>query len=170
MPFHRRWIRAVYSPDVEVGVLSCPRGSAKTWVSAQLAALAIRPGSPTWERGVEVLGVSASLEQSRVFLSFVRDALADLEDDYWWRVTGQRLAVTHKATGTRLRILSSSGRRAMGLANFSTIYADEPGSWEVRAVRSCGTRSARRSVSGRASGSSLSGPVRQRSREAGGRT
>ena len=76
--------------------------------------------------------VSASLEQSRIILGFIREALADVEDEYRWLDSGQRLACTHRATGTKLRILSSSGKRAMGLAQFSTIYADEPGSWVVR--------------------------------------
>ena len=40
--------------------------------------------------------------------------------------------VTHAPTGTKLRILSSSAKRTMGLATFSTIYADEPASWEER--------------------------------------
>ena len=132
LPFHRRWIRSAYAPDVQIAALNCPRGAAKTWIAGQLAALALRPGSPTWQERVEVLAVSASLEQSRILLSFVRTALADVEDDYRWLDSGQRLAATHKATGTKLRILSSSGKRAMGLAQFSTIFADEPGSWEVR--------------------------------------
>ena len=132
LPFHRRWIRAAYADDVQIAALSCPRGSAKTWISGQLAALALTPGSPTWEERVEVLAVSASLEQSRILLAFVREALADREEEYRWLDSGQRLACTHKATGTKLRILSSSGKRAMGLAQFSTIFADEPGSWEVR--------------------------------------
>ena len=122
----------MFEPDIQIGGLSCPRGSAKTWIAGQLAGLALRPGSPTWEERVEVLAVSASLEQSRILLGFVRKALADVEDDYRWLDSGQRLACTHKATGTKLRILSSSGKRAMGLAEFSTIFADEPGSWEVR--------------------------------------
>ena len=33
---------------------------------------------------------------------------------------------------TKLRILSSSGKRAMGLEGFSMILADEPGSWEKK--------------------------------------
>ena len=66
LPFHRAWIRAAFQPDIQIGVLSCPRGSGKTWVAGQLAALALRPGSPTFQKGIEVLGVSASLEQSRV--------------------------------------------------------------------------------------------------------
>ena len=40
--------------------------------------------------------------------------------------------MTHAPTGTKLRFLSSSAKRTMGLATFSTIYADEPASWEER--------------------------------------
>ena len=130
--FHADWIRAAYGNDTQVAALSVPRGSAKTWMAAQLAGLAITPGSPTFEPGIEALAVSASLEQSRVLLAFVREALADDYDQYRWLDSGQRLAVTHKASGTKLRVLSSSGKRAMGLAQFHTIFADEPGSWEVR--------------------------------------
>ena len=132
LPFHSAWVRAAYAPGIEIAALSVPRGSAKTWLAGNLAALSITPGTPTFERGVEVLGVSASLEQSRILLQFVREALADREEEYRWLDSGQRLAVTHEATGTKLRILSSSGKRAMGLANFSTIIGDEPGSWEAR--------------------------------------
>ena len=132
LPFHARWIRATFEPEIEVSCLSCPRGSAKSWIVGQLLAQAIRPGSPTFEPGIEVLGVSASLEQSRIMLTFVRQALAQTEQDYRWLDSGQRLQVTHKGSLTKLRILSSSGKRALGLVNFSTIYGDEPGSWESR--------------------------------------
>ena len=132
LKFHADWIRAAYDGETQVAALSIPRGGAKTWLAGQLAALAVTPGSPTFESGIEVLAVSASLEQSRVLLAFVREALADDYDQYRWLDSGQRLAVTHRATGTKLRVLSSSGKRAMGLAQFSTIFADEPGSWEVR--------------------------------------
>lgn len=129
---HADFIRSAFSDDVQIAALSCPRGAAKTWIAGQLAALGLRPGSPTWDPGIETLMVSASLEQSRILLSFVREALADVEGDYRWLDSGQRLAVTHKASGTKLRVLSSSGKRAMGLSQFSTIYADEPGAWEAR--------------------------------------
>ena len=76
--------------------------------------------------------MSASLEQSRILLSFVREALAERADHYRWLDSGQRLQVTHKATGTKLRVLSSSGKRAMGLSQFHTIFADEPAAWQVR--------------------------------------
>ena len=136
LPFARSWVREGFAGGIEVAVLSCPRGNAKTQLAARLAALSISPGSPLFESGIEVLAVSASLEQSRVLLSFVREALGVRgEVDYRWLDSGQRLAVTHKATGTKLRVLSSSARRAMGLAQFSTIFADEPGSWEARGGR-----------------------------------
>ena len=132
LPFHADWIKATFEPDVQISALSCPRGSAKTWIAGRLAALCITPGSPLFQEGIECLSVSASLEQSRILLGFVREALGDREDDYRWLDSSQRLTVTHKKSRTRLRILSSSGKRAMGLAQFSTIFADEPGAWEVR--------------------------------------
>ena len=132
LPFHAEWIRRTFAPGVEISALSVPRGSAKTWIAGQLGALALTPGSPLWRPGIETLAVSASLEQSRVLLSFVRDALADEYDRYRWLDSGQRLAVTHKATGTKLRVLSSNAKRAMGLSQFGLIMADEPGAWEVR--------------------------------------
>ena len=62
----------------------------------------------------------------------VKASMGEAEADYRWLDSGQRLACTHKATGTKLRVLSSSGKRAMGLSQFHTIFADEPASWEVR--------------------------------------
>lgn len=133
LDFHADFIRAAFADDIQIAALSVPRGSAKTWIAGMLAAAGITPGSPLWEPSIETLVVSGSLEQSRTLLGFVKEALGeDLEEHYRVLDSGQRLAVTHKATSTRLRVLSSSGKRAMGLANFGTIYADEPGSWELR--------------------------------------
>ena len=133
LPFHRRWLGRVFAPDVQIGVLSCTRGSAKTWLFGQLGAASIRPESPLFDRGVETLIVSASMEQSRTMIAFVKEALGEAaERDYGFTDSSQRLAVTHKATKTRLRVLSSDGKRAMGLANYKNILADEPGAWQTR--------------------------------------
>ena len=132
LPFHADWIRAAYHPDIQVAALSCPRGNAKTFTFGRLAALGITPDSPLWHSGIESLVVSGSLEQSRVMLSFIREFLGDKENDYRWLDSGQRLQITHKQTNTKLRVLSSSGKRAMGLAKFSTIFGDEPASWGDR--------------------------------------
>ena len=53
-------------------------------------------------------------------------------DDYSIADSDQRISVTHKSTGARFRVLSSSGKRALGLSQFSLIMADEPASWEIR--------------------------------------
>ena len=132
LPFHRDFIRNAFADDIEIAALSCARGSAKTWLAGHLAGLALRPGSPLWRRRIETLVVSASLEQSRIMMQFIREALQDVEDDYSWLNSGQRMAITHKATDTRLRVLSSDGRRAMGLSQFGMILADEPAAWQVR--------------------------------------
>ena len=96
--FHADFVRRAFAPGVELAALSVPRGSAKTWLAGNLAAQAIIPGSQTFAAGVEVLGVSASLEQSRVMLQFVREALADREGEYRWLDSSQRLTVTHKSS------------------------------------------------------------------------
>lgn len=132
LPFHAEWIKKSFHPDVQVGALSIPRGNAKTWLFGWLGACALTPGSPLWRQGIEVLGVSASFEQSRVMMNFLRESLEGNGELYRSLDSGQRLAMTHAATNSKMRILSSSGKRAMGLSQFHTILADEPGSWESR--------------------------------------
>ena len=132
LPFHACWIKASFDPNIQISAISIPRGNAKTWLFGWLGACALTPGSPLWREGVEVLGVSASFEQSRVMMGFLRDALDGNGELYRSLDSGQRLAMTHTRTNTKMRILSSSGKRAMGLSQFSTIFADEPGSWESR--------------------------------------
>ena len=69
LPFHRRWLGRVFAPGVQIGALSCTRGSAKTWLFGNLGAASITEGSPLFERGVETLIVSASMEQSRTMIT-----------------------------------------------------------------------------------------------------
>ena len=49
--------------------------------------------------------------------------------------SSQRLWIENRATGYRVRAISSSGKRAMGLAFFSLLIGDEPGAWEDREGR-----------------------------------
>ncbi|MYF25503.1 MAG: hypothetical protein F4224_09490 [Nitrospira sp. SB0678_bin_10] len=109
-----------------------PRGNGKTSLFSWIASETLRPGSALFEPGLENLVVSGSLEQSRVLLGFLREALSDCEQDYRICDTSQRQWIVHKRTNTRVRVLSSSGKRAMGLARFNLILCDEPGSWETR--------------------------------------
>ena len=53
-------------------------------------------------------------------------------EDYRWRIDG----VVHKDTRTRVRVISSDSRRALGLgANVRIVIADEPGAWSPTAGR-----------------------------------
>ena len=90
LPFHRRRIEAAFAPDIRIAAASWPRGTGKTYLAANLAAHSLKPGSPLFQAGIEVLGVSASLEQSRILLSFVHEALDDARG-YRWLDSGQRL-------------------------------------------------------------------------------
>ena len=42
-----------------------------------------------------------------------------------------RISITHRASNTHLRVLSSNGRTAFGIVGCPLLVADEPGSWEV---------------------------------------
>ena len=88
------------------------------------------PGSPLWRPELEVLAVSASLAQSRTMLGMLKQHL--VLDDYSVADSDQRISVTHKAAGARFRVLSSSGKRALGLSQFSIIVVDEPSSQDYR--------------------------------------
>ena len=131
LPFHKEFIRGAFAPGVEIAALSCPRGQAKTWLFAQMALCSLVESGPLYVRGLETLMVSASLEQSRVLVGFLRQVLGD-DPHYSFVDSSQRLQVKNKSTGARFRVLSSSGKRAMGLANFTRIFGDEPGAWEAR--------------------------------------
>ena len=61
---------------------------------------------------------------------FVRAAL-EPTGEYRFIDSITRLGITHKESNTKLRILSSNGKTAMGLVNVSLAVADEPGSWEL---------------------------------------
>ncbi len=132
LPFHRAWLRAVFAPGCSIGVLSVPRGNAKSWLAAQLLGLTLRPGSPLFDLGLESLLVSASMGQSRVTLRMLRASLADVADDYRWLDSGTRMQVTRKACNTRMRVLSSSGKRSLGLEGWKICVGDEPSAWEAR--------------------------------------
>ena len=45
-----------------------------------------------------------------------------------------RLGITHKSSNTRLRVISSNGKTAMGLVNVGIAVADEPGSWQINSL------------------------------------
>ncbi|MCY3845695.1 MAG: hypothetical protein OXH69_19390 [Acidobacteria bacterium] len=126
-PFQQRFVRAALDSRTDTAVLSLPRGNGKSWLAAHLVARAMTPGDLLFQRGGEPLLVASSLDQARIVYRFARAALGD--DGYRYLDSGTRLAITHPSTATRLRVLSSDAKRAMGIVGCPLLIADEPGAW-----------------------------------------
>ena len=128
--FQKRFIRGALAPGIDVAALSLARGNGKSWLAAHLLQRALTPGDELFVSGSEVLLCSGSIEQSRLCFRFIR---AELEPsgEYRFLDSSTRIGITHKASNTRLRVLSSNGKTAMGIVGCPLLVADEPGSWEV---------------------------------------
>ena len=125
-----QFLKVALSPGIDTAALSMPRGNGKTWLAAHILARCLRPGDVLHEPGKEYLLCAASIEQARLCFRFVRSAL-EPTGEYRFLDASTRLGITHTATNTRLRILSSNGKTAMGIVDCPLLVADEPGSWEV---------------------------------------
>ena len=133
LPFQSAFVGQVTRQDrpPEIAALSVPRGNGKSWLCGGLVARSLTPGDPLFEPGVENILVSASTNQARIVLEFARQALGE-SDDYRWGMNG----AMHTETRTRVRVISSDSRRAMGLgASIRLIICDEPGAWSPTAGR-----------------------------------
>ena len=82
----------------------------------------------TLEPHQEIALAAASIEQGRIVFRFIRAALGEVE--YRYLDSSTRCGITAK-NGSRLRVIGSNGRTAMGLVNTPLAVCDEPGSWEV---------------------------------------
>ena len=144
-PFQRRFLKG--AAGARTAVLSLPRGNAKTTLIASVCADAMTPDHSLFRPGTEIYLVSGSLEQSRRTawkqLRRILEPRAEAlgrSAEYRW-VEGQRaIQVIHRArnkrqrlTGpeTRLSVLPSSSRAALGLVATHLLLADEPGGWEA---------------------------------------
>ena len=113
-PFQRRFIASALAPGIDTAALSLPRGNGKSWLAAHLLTRCLTPGDPLHIPGSEYLLCAGSIEQARLCYRFVR---TDLEPRGGYRFLDSftRIGVTHTATNTRLRVLSSNGKTAMGI-------------------------------------------------------
>ena len=129
-PFQRRFLSAALTPRVDTAALSIPRGNGKSWLAGAVLSRCMTPGDPLNVPGAEYLLCAASIEQARIVFRFVRDEV-ESTGEYRFLDSATRIGITHRASNTRLRVLSSSGKRAMGIVGCPMLVADEPGSWET---------------------------------------
>ena len=128
--FQKRFVRGALTPGIDVAALSIPRGNGKSWLAAHLLARCLTPGDSLHVAGAEYLLCAASIEQARLVYRFIR-AEIEPKGGYSLIDSTTRIGITHRASNTRLRVLSSNGKTAMGIVNCPLLVADEPGSWEV---------------------------------------
>ncbi len=129
-PFQRRFLAGATRDGIDTACLSLPRGNGKSFLAARLLTRILSPGDPLWRPGQESVLCAASIEQARIVFRFVR---AELEPSGRYRFldSATRVAITHAPTNTRLRIIGSNGKTAMGLVNTPWAICDEPGAWET---------------------------------------
>ena len=131
-PFQNRFITNATQPDIDTAALSLPRGNGKSALAGHLVTRILDPDDELSRPGTESVLGAASIEQARIVFRFAR---ADLEPKGGYRFLDSftRCGITHKETNTRLRIIGSNGKTAMGLVGCPWAILDEPGAWEVNA-------------------------------------
>ena len=129
-PFQGRFLKDALAPGIDTAALSIPRGNGKSWLAAHVLTRCLTPGDPLHQAAAEYLLCAASIEQARIVFRFVRAAL-EATGAYRFIDSHTRIGIAHKATNTRLRVLSSNGKTSMGIVGCPLLVADEPGSWET---------------------------------------
>ena len=129
-PFQKRFIREATSPGVDTAVLSLPRGNGKSALAGYLVSRILDPSDKIFRAGTESVLCAASIEQARIVFRFAR---AELEPRGGYRFLDShtRIGINHVASNTRLRVIGSNGKTAMGLVGCPFALCDEPGAWEV---------------------------------------
>ncbi|MCY4658607.1 MAG: hypothetical protein OXF93_02160 [Acidobacteria bacterium] len=125
-PYQRRFLAAVDDPRYRTVAASWPRGAGKTTCAGYIVARALSPGDPLHVPGGEVVLFAGSIEQCRLTY---RQALGFLEariGDYRTVDSATRVAITHKATGTRLKAVGSNPKTSLGLVGVPLAILDEP--------------------------------------------
>ena len=127
-PFQTRFLKAATSPGVHLACLSTPRGNGKSRLAAFLVERLLTPGDPLFQPSTESVLCAASIEQARIVARFARATLEPL-GGYRFLDSATRVAITHVKSNTRLRVIGSNGKTAMGLVGCPFAICDEPGSW-----------------------------------------
>ena len=128
-PFQREFVAGVLRPTTKRAALSIPRGNGKSWLAGYLAAQALTPGGRLWESGSENVLLSGSFDQARYVFRFTKEFVG--EEGYSYLDSTNKLAIRHKATGTRLLVRSSRAKGAFGIVGARIAIAEEPGAWDT---------------------------------------
>ena len=128
--FQQQFLRGALAPGVDVAAASWPRGNGKTWTAAHILTRCLTPKDKLHVAGAEYLLCAASIEQARLCFRFIRASL-EPTGEYRFLDSSTRIGITHTASNTKLRVLSSNGKTAMGIVGCPLLVADEPGSWET---------------------------------------
>ena len=128
-PFQREFVAGVLKPGTKRAALSIPRGNGKSWLAGYLATDALTPGGALWESGAENVLLSGSFDQARYVFRFAKEFLG--EEGYSYLDSTNKLAIRHKATGTRLLVRSSRAKGAFGIVGARIAIAEEPGAWDT---------------------------------------
>ena len=131
-PFQKQFIAGATAPGIDTAVLSLPRGNGKTSLAGYLASRILDPDDELFRPGTESVLLAASIKQARIAFRVCRDLL-DGKPGYKFLDATNRIAIRHVDTRTRIEVVSSSGKSAMGLLGCPWAICDEPGSWEVNA-------------------------------------
>ena len=121
-------MKAALAPGVHLACLSTPRGNGKSRLAAYLVERLLTPGDPLFQAGTESVLCSGSIEQARIVHRFARTELEKI-GGYRFLDSATRVAITHVKTNTRLRVIGSNGKTAMGLVGCPWAICDEPGAW-----------------------------------------
>ena len=130
LPYQQRFLRAATAPGIDTAALSLPRGNGKSSLAGHLVSRILDPDDELFRAGTESVLCAASIEQARICFRFARETL-EARGGYRFVDSHTRIGIRHVATNTRLRVLSSNARTAMGLVQCPWVIADEPGAWEV---------------------------------------
>ena len=135
LAFQRRFIDEATKPDIDIAALSSPRAQGKSWIAGRLIASSLTPRTNyLWMALKIVWSVAVSTKHGFAF-RFARQLLGE-GSSYRYQDSAQRIAITHTKSGTRLRVLSSDPKRALGIVGARIVIGDEPGSWNTLAGES----------------------------------
>ena len=130
-PFQEEFIAGATAPDADTACLSIPRGNGKSALAGHLVTRILSPSDPLFVPGTESALCAASIEQARIVFRFARQDLEPM-GGYRFADAANRVHILHVPTNTRLRVIGSNGKTAMGLVNCPWVIGDEPGAWELR--------------------------------------